>query len=88
MCVIQWCNDNNGFLSAVLSFIGLFLSVTAIVVSIQTARLPYKKKLLLSYCILLDVDEHDHMPIINGIEVSATNISNRPIILTIVVPFV
>ena len=47
MNIIQWCNENNGFLTAILSLIGLVLSVTAIVVSIRTARLPYKKKLML-----------------------------------------
>ena len=47
MNIIQWCNENTGFLTAILSLIGLVLSVTAIVVSIRTARLPYKKKLML-----------------------------------------
>ena len=47
MNIIRWCNENNGFLTAILSLIGLVLSVTAIVVSIRTARLPYKKKLML-----------------------------------------
>lgn len=48
MNIIRWCNENNGFLTAILSLIGLVLSVTAIVVSIRTARLPYKKKLMLA----------------------------------------
>ena len=47
MNIIQWCNENNGFLTAILSLIGLVLSVPAIVVSLRTARLPYKKKLML-----------------------------------------
>ena len=47
MYLIQWCNDNNGFISAVLSFVGLLLSIIAIVISLRTAKLPYKKKLLL-----------------------------------------
>ena len=47
MCFIEWCNQNNGFISAILSIIGLLLSIIAIVISIHTARLPYKKKLLL-----------------------------------------
>lgn len=46
--LIQWCNDNNGFLTAILSAIGLFLSTIAIVVSIKTARLPFKKKIVIS----------------------------------------
>ena len=32
MNIIRWCNENNGFLTAILSLIGLVLSVTAIVV--------------------------------------------------------
>ena len=46
--IIRWCNDNNGFLTAILSAIGLFLSMIAIVVSIKTARLPFKKKIVVS----------------------------------------
>ena len=43
--IIQWCNNNDGFTSAILSVIGLGLSVIAIWVSISTARLPYRKKI-------------------------------------------
>lgn len=53
MNFIQCCNDNNGFLTVFLSLMNLILSVTAIVVSIRTARLPYKKKLLLGSSLLL-----------------------------------
>lgn len=79
---IQWCNDNNGFIAAILSFIGLVLSVTAIIASIRTARLPYKKKLLLG----------SHLSIAGGltstgqvkaqtmgIAASATNVGNRTV---------
>ena len=85
MGFIQWCNDNNGFLTAVLSLIGLILSVTAIVVSIRTARLPYKKKLLLGSSLLLGVSR---IPLrgtetsLIGLSSTATNIGNRTISLT------
>lgn len=85
MNVIQWCNDNNGFLTAILSLIGLILSVTAIVVSIRTARLPYKKKLLLGSSILLGVSR---IPLrgtetsLMGLSSTATNVGNRTISLT------
>ena len=46
--IIEWCNENVGFVTAILSAIGLFLSSIAVVISICTARLPYKKKLKLS----------------------------------------
>ena len=31
--IINWCNDNNGFTTALLSAIGLVLSVIAVIVS-------------------------------------------------------
>ena len=37
---IAWCNDNVGLVSLILSALTLFVSVIALVVSIQTARLP------------------------------------------------
>lgn len=48
MNFVQWCNGDNGFLTAILSLIGLIFSA-AIVVSIRTARLPYKKRIILGY---------------------------------------
>ena len=80
---IQWCDDNNGFLTAILSLIGLILSVTAIVVSIRTARLPYKKQIMLGASLLFG-----SMPSVSvklsilGMSVSATNVGNRTINLT------
>lgn len=41
--IIQWCNENVGFATIILSVCTLLVSVVAIVVSIKTARLPYKK---------------------------------------------
>ena len=46
--IIEWCNLNNGFLTAILSMVGLLLSLTAIVVSVRTALLPFKKKIKIS----------------------------------------
>ena len=85
MCFIQWCNNNNGFISAVLSLVGLVLSVTAIVVSIRTARLPYKKKLLLGSFISIGAglipSGHTKAHIV-GMSASATNIGNRTVNIT------
>ena len=44
---IQWCNDNQGFLTFILSALTILISIIAIVVSIKTATLPYKKKVLI-----------------------------------------
>ncbi|NLY98755.1 MAG: hypothetical protein GX082_15290 [Clostridiaceae bacterium] len=73
--IIHWCNANSGFLLAVLSFIGLVLSATAIIVSIRTAKLPYMKKLLLSGSIRIDSAGKEA-------EISAANVGNRAIKLT------
>lgn len=69
---IKWCNDNQGFLSAILSLGTLFVSVLAIIISVCTSRLPYKKKLLLTTGSYIGVGM-DSM----GIHVTATNIGNR-----------
>ena len=69
---IKWCNDNQGFLSAILSLGTLFVSVLAIIISVCTSRLPYKKKLLLTTGGYIGVGM-DSM----GIHVTATNIGNR-----------
>jgi hypothetical protein len=85
MNIIQWCNENNGFLTAILSLIGLVLSVTAIVVSVRTARLPYKKKLMLGSYISLGASMIPGVGAetqILGMSASATNIGNRTVNIT------
>lgn len=82
---MQWCNKNNGFFTLILSIIGLLLSGIAIVVSIHTSRLPYKKKLLLNSSLMFVASNDGGMGFktcIAGLEVSATKIGNRPISLT------
>ncbi len=77
--IIQWCNENNGFISAVLSFLTVLISVIAIAISIKMARLPFKKKLKLSgtigYVIGDDIDSME----IAGFYVNVCNIGNRPV---------
>lgn len=75
---IKWCNENNGFLTAILSIIGLLLSTIAIVVSISTARLPYKKRLLLGSSLLIGTSIGANIQVL-GLSASATNIGNRTI---------
>ena len=58
--IINWCNDNNGFITAILSAIGLLLSVIAIVVSIRTARLGGADKNLYTYRALKGVNKCIH----------------------------
>lgn len=43
MAFIEWCNNNQGFITAIFSLLSLLVSTIAIVISILTSRLPYKK---------------------------------------------
>lgn len=79
MNFIQWCDDNNGFLTAILSLIGLILSVTAIVVSICTARLPYKKRIVLGWEVVGIVPGVGVKSSVLGMSASATNVGNRTV---------
>ncbi len=82
--IITWCNANNGFLTAVLSVVGLLLSIIAITVSINAARLPYKKKLKLSSSMDVRFEKvNDKVKSkIVGISVNAANIGSRNINIT------
>ena len=84
--ITNWCNDNNGFVTAILSAIGLLLSVIAIVVSIRTARLPFKKKLKLTSSIdisfLQEISTGEIICSTRGISVNAANIGSRNISIT------
>lgn len=68
-----------------LSIIGLVLSITAIIVSIRTARLPYKKKIILSSSVLIEGSVVPGVSVessIIGIAASAINVGNRTVNLT------
>ena len=43
MTIIEWCNYNEGFMTAVFSLCSLFISMVAIWISVRTAHLPYKR---------------------------------------------
>lgn len=74
--IISWCNENQGFVSAILAALSLFVSVLAIVISVKVAKLPYKKKLAISFftnigiCGLSGADFYS---------VEALNIGNRAV---------
>lgn len=78
--IVQWCNVNEGFTASVLSLVGLVISIIAIWVSISTARLPYKKRILLSAGTQLETGMYEGKVITRyrGISVSVTNIGNAP----------
>ena len=83
---VNWCNDNNGFITAVLSVIGLFLSFIAIVVSVRTARLPYRKKIKLSFStdveLSYDPETGKSDSRVVGMSVNAANVGFRNICIT------
>lgn len=69
---IEWCNDNIGFASLMLSTLTLFVSIFAILVSIRTAKLPFKKKIVVSTGSYISKDGI-------GIHVTVTNVGNRKV---------
>lgn len=70
---VLWCNENVGFLSAILSIVTILISVIAIIVSLKTALLPYKQALKIIYYI---EDNEDDVP---EIYLTLMNIGNSPI---------
>lgn len=73
---INWCNTNQGFVSAILALTSIALSIIAIIVSINVAKIPFKKKIAVAFYTNLGVG------LSSGVEfysVEATNIGNRVI---------
>ncbi len=70
--IIEWCNLNSGFIQSVLAILTLITSIIAIVVSIRTANLPYKKKIVLTSGSYIGVGLID-----DGIHVTCINCGNR-----------
>lgn len=71
---IEWCNVNQGFVSAILALVSICLSFIAIIVSIRVAKMPYKKKIAVGFYTNIGVGG------CSGIEyysIEATNIGNR-----------
>lgn len=48
--IIEWCNDNQGFISAVLSVLTIIISVIAIYYSNKVGKIPYRKKMQVIPC--------------------------------------
>lgn len=43
--IISWCNSNQGFLSAILSIITIFISILTIRMTYKIGKMPYKKSI-------------------------------------------
>ena len=80
--IISWCNANEGFMTAILSVVGLLLSGIAIGVSIHTSRQPYKKGIKLAYNYDFQYVKNEKSETeqhLTGITVNAVNVGFRNI---------
>ena len=78
---IIWCNENQGFVSALLAAAALSLSVIAVIVSVRTARLAFKKKIAVCYYTNIKLGPQKG---IDSFSVEATNIGNRAVRVTFI----
>lgn len=74
--IISWCNENQGFISAILAALSLLVSVLAIIISVKVAKLPYKKKLAISFFTNIGVGGLSGT---NFYSIEALNIGNRAV---------
>lgn len=77
MGFVKWCNENSGFITAVFSLLSLLISTIAIIISVLTARLPFKKALRISGGSYFGVGSGQEDK--QGIYVNALNVGNVPI---------
>lgn len=81
--IIKWCNENNGFLTGLLSLLTVIVSVIAIVVSINTARMPYKKSIVLTSTTNFLFGQNNFTRQVvsqfSGVSINAANVGNRNI---------
>lgn len=77
MMFVEWCNENQGFVTAIFSLLSLLLSTIAIGISISTAKRPYKRAMRISAGSWLGIG--NDMEGNQGIYVKALNIGNVPI---------
>ena len=77
--IVQWFNNNQGFVSALLSTLTIALGVIAIIISVQTARLPFRKKVKLWGSIGYIFDSNILTPTIGKVFASACNVGNRDV---------
>ncbi len=76
---INWCNDNQGFLTLILTFFTILVSVIAICVSIRAAKLPYKKQIKLAAKYTYGVSTEGLTPTPLFMELYITNVGHFPI---------
>lgn len=77
--IIMWTNLNQGFVEAILSIVTIIISIIALVTSINAYRLPYMKKLKISYGSAVGTIRSWQVE--KGINITLTNIGNRNVTL-------
>lgn len=75
--LIEWANINSGFMNLVFGLATFIISLIAVIVSIKTAKLPFKKKMLLSYGTIIGSITNNELQ--TGVSISAVNVGNRDI---------
>lgn len=58
MDLINWCNGNQGFLSAILSVVTIFISILAIRMTYKIGKMPYKKHISIIPFLYKDEDKY------------------------------
>lgn len=48
MSFIEWCNNNQGFINAILSMSTILISIVAVCISLMVAYLPYRKRIVIN----------------------------------------
>ncbi len=77
MKVVEWCNVNQGFVTAIFSLLSLLLSFIAIVIAVRTAKLPYKRALRVTGGSYIGVGTNNEAE--QGIYVNVLNVGSVPI---------
>lgn len=66
--IVKWCNDNQGFVTAIFSALSLSVSLIAIWISIRTSKMPYTKVGIINGSMYMTTDGESGVAIdfING----------------------
>ena len=70
MELIEWCNENEGFINAILSILTLTISTIALYSSIKLAYLPYRKRIIINPIFGMKKDKYN-------LELIIANTGNR-----------
>ena len=77
--LVEMCNSNEGFVSVILSFTTIVISIIAIYISVRTAKLPFKKKIKLSGSVGFAIGTGIEPVRIEGYYVNICNVGNRAV---------